>query len=88
MTREKAVAAARVAYAATLPPGERFVAMAEAIGLIKFEEPADMAETIVSAMVIHPTADAPPDSGWMIGPYGARKIMARLAGAGFKVTRA
>jgi hypothetical protein len=36
-------------------------------------------------MVIRATPDSPADTGWMIGPYGARMIVERLRSAGFEI---
>jgi hypothetical protein len=65
--------------------GIAFVRVPEALGLIKFKKPADIAETILSAMILFATSDSAPGSGWMVGPYGAHKIVERLRGAGFEI---
>ncbi len=61
----------------------------EALGLLKFDEKPDTgAEDVLRNLVIRTSRFAPPDTGWMIGDYGAERIVATLRGAGYRVEKA
>lgn len=105
MTRDEAIVAAAPSLSITGYMGDgvgearRMVKALEALGLIKFDEPAKVetglppspdvkgALDVLSNMVIRAGRQSPPDSGWMIGPYGAEVIVARLNGAGYRVSK-
>jgi hypothetical protein len=89
MTRKQAVAAA---VKALEPYGYRSMATADALvdvlgalNVIKLERPDESAAEVLSNFVIRPTKDGPPETGWMIGPWGASCIVERLKAAGFKI---
>jgi hypothetical protein len=87
MSRDEAIDAVCAAMPRTTwSEANKFVAAVEALGLVTFEK-LRTPEDVLRNLIITANPSSPSGSGWMIGDYGAERIIAVLRGAGFKVER-
>jgi hypothetical protein len=89
MTRDQAIGKIK-ATGLDIVDADRIVTALLALDLLKREEPAPDVKGAIDALsntVLRASRFSPAETGWMIGPHGAETIIARLNGAGYRVSR-